>query len=153
MCGRKEAPTPTFTPVPETGNKCSLYTAGTEYGNTKPLRRPHFHIPRVCACCVFYRVTKSAGAHPKLKAQESLGENFRPVLTLTYRQKLLKADLIVIVAVELLDDVPNHVAGLGVADAFQELVEFVITDMIIFVQICADKGIKCQNKQLRLNTW
>lgn len=72
------------------------------------------------------------------------------MLGLTYRQKLLKADLIVIVAVELLDDVPNHVARLGVADAFQELVEFVITDVIIFVQICTNKGVKCQHIQVRL---
>lgn len=53
------------------------------------------------------------------------------------------------VAVELLDDVPNHVAGLGVADAFQELVEFVIADMIIFVQICRNEGVKCQHVQVR----
>lgn len=74
---------------------------------------------------------------------QSHGANYSSVHRSTYRQKLLKADLIVLVAVEFLDDVPNHVARLGMADAFQERLEFKITDMSIFVEICMDQGIKC----------
>lgn len=74
---------------------------------------------------------------------QSLWANYSSVHRSTYRQKLLKADLIVLVAVEFLDDVPDHVARLGMADAFQQRLEFKITDMSIFVQICMDQEIKC----------
>lgn len=140
--------------------------AETEYGNTKPLCRPHFHIPRVCVCCVFsgvfdfaaYAVTGSANTHLVIRECELLlgGRqnkeqltvrhipNYNPAPRLTYRQKLLKADLIVLVAVKFLDDVPNHVARLGMPDAFQELVELQVTDVSIFVLICMRKRIKHQ---------
>lgn len=40
------------------------------------------------------------------------------------------------VAVELRDDVPNHVARHGMAGAFQQLVELIIADVPVPVQIC-----------------
>lgn len=75
--------------------------------------------------------------------KECLADNSE--LRLTYRQKLLKADLIVLVAVEFLDDVPDHVARLGMADTFQELLELVVTYMFIFVHICKRKSTKRQD--------
>lgn len=54
---------------------------------------------------------------------------------LTYRQKLLKADHIILVAVQFLDDLPNHVSRKGMASVFKELVEFIIIYLSIVVQI------------------
>lgn len=60
------------------------------------------------------------------------------MLDTTYRQKLLKADFIIFIAVEFLDDLSHLVPRDGMASAFQELLEFEITDVSVMVQICRD---------------
>lgn len=54
----------------------------------------------------------------------------------THRQKLIKADLIVPVAVQFLEDLSDLVPWYGVAGLFEKLAEFVIADKSIAVKIC-----------------
>lgn len=72
-------------------------------------------------------------------------------MLLTYRQKLSKADPIILVAVEPLDDISNHVTRHRVTSLFKELMEFIITDISVVVEIYRDRAEQSNTKTCGTN--
>lgn len=75
--------------------------------------------------------------HKLLGKADKTGEEVE--CRLTHRQKFIKADLIVIVAVQFLEDLSDPVPRQGVAGLFEKLGEFIIGDKPVAVEICGNR--------------
>lgn len=71
---------------------------------------------------------------------------------LTYRQKLIEADLVILVAIEFLHDLPKHVSRYVVAGTFEEVMEFQVADVSVSIQIYGHINITFKHQGTWLKT-
>ena len=57
------------------------------------------------------------------------------LLNMTHRQKLIKADLVVLVAIQLLNDLPDFVARQGKVGLLEQFMELIVTDGSIAIEV------------------